>query len=122
MNSITTLIKKYQDLIKKETDYLASPEGQAAPEAQRLFATQKIMDWKGFVDNLEKVDNWIDVIDEPPEYYKIFLCLNKHHNLQCVAWRASDGDNDIYTIYQTNIIVRDITHWRPLPVNNFEEF
>jgi len=57
MNSITTLITKYQDLIKKETDYLASPEGQAAPEDQRLFATQKIMDWMEFVDELEGVSN-----------------------------------------------------------------
>lgn len=57
MNSITDLIEKYQGLIKAQTDYLASPEGQLSPEDQRMFATQKAFFYQGFVDELEKAQS-----------------------------------------------------------------
>lgn len=57
MNSITTLIEKYKALIKAETDYLASPEGQSTPEDQRMFATQKAFFYQQFVDELKIINN-----------------------------------------------------------------
>lgn len=59
--------------------------------------------------------NWIDINERLPTYYEpvLIICRNKH---QVVAWRASDGETDSYTIFDTNyIVVYEITHWQPLP-------
>jgi hypothetical protein len=59
--------------------------------------------------------NWIDINERLPTYYDpvLIICRNKH---QVVAWRASDGETDSYTILDTNyIVIYEITHWQRLP-------
>lgn len=57
--------------------------------------------------------SWIKVEEEKPEYYKLVLCY--WNNSFAVCWRASDGDNDIYTIAGTDNVILKITHWTHLP-------
>ena len=57
---------------------------------------------------------WIDINKKFPTYYEpVLIVLENKHQLVC--WRASDGENEIYTILDTdNIITDKITHWKPL--------
>lgn len=65
-------------------------------------------------DIKKETTDWINVMDEYPEYYKQVLCLNKEGK-HAVCWRASDGDNTIYTISHTDNIFNDVVKWKHLP-------
>ena len=55
---------------------------------------------------------------ERPEYYKLILCYGYtplySNKTMAVCWFAS-GKGDIYTIAGTDYIMKDVTHWMPLP-------
>lgn len=116
--NIQTLIGKYQGLIKAETDYLASPEGQSSPEDQRMFATQKAFFYQQFVDELEKVTPWISVKDSMPENCTDVLVNSKrewendspimqgHYDQKYSCWFCYELHEDEYA---------NVTHWQPLP-------
>lgn len=62
--------------------------------------------------------DWKSVAEEPPQYYGLNLCYSNNPSLSvsmAVCWRASDGENEIYTIAGTDIIFNNVTHWMPLP-------
>lgn len=111
MTNITTLIEKYQGLIKAETDYLASPEGQSSPEYQRIFATQKAFFYQGFVDELEKVNPWISVKDRLPDIDNQYIVCYKMPNENWYVYTT--GYSLSYRRFDTCNI--NITHWQPLP-------
>lgn len=128
MTNITTLIEKYQGLIKAETDYLASPEGQSSPEYQRIFATQKAFFYQGFVDELEKVDNWIDVNDNLPAEGKNVLVLGEQSGMNPQmggayvsiskrVWLPKIKIQSVSAHVDENdfAMMQYVTHWQPLP-------
>lgn len=61
--------------------------------------------------------NW-RTVDERPEYYKLILCYGYtpfySNKTMAVCWFAS-GEGDIYTIAGTDCIMKDVSHWMPLP-------
>ena len=56
---------------------------------------------------------WIDVKDRLPEYYKPVIVDDGEKLF--IAWRASDGDENYYTIYPTDLICKEPIKWMPLP-------
>lgn len=58
-------------------------------------------------------------VNDRPEYYKLILCYGYtplySNKTMAVCWYASDGENDIYTIAGTDWIMKDVSHWMPLP-------
>lgn len=69
-------------------------------------------------------NKWISVDGEEPRYYDVVLVWGKcdspgipERNEMYMAWRASDGEKDYYTIYPTNIILTDVYFWMNLPDN-----
>lgn len=61
-------------------------------------------------------DKWISVYDERPNYYSLKLCKNKDGKI-ALCWRASDGDNEFYTIAQTDLIFEDVCFWKDVNYN-----
>lgn len=61
-----------------------------------------------------KNDNWIDLKTSSPEYYKPVL-VNTNNGTCVVAWRANDGQKDIYTIDKTDVIIKGVCAWQCLP-------
>ena len=57
--------------------------------------------------------DWRTVEAEKPQYYGLNLCYG--NKSMAVCWRASDGDNDFYTIAGTDNIMQNVSHWMPLP-------
>lgn len=59
------------------------------------------------------------MVKDRPEYYKLILCYGYtplySNKTMSVCWLASDGENDIYTIAGTDWIMKNVTHWMPLP-------
>ncbi len=51
--------------------------------------------------------------DERPDYYRVVLLLLAD-NTEVRAWRASDGDNEIYTVWEEDTILDNnmIKGWR----------
>lgn len=64
----------------------------------------------------QPVEGWIDVEDRLPDYYKIVWVMNHYEPTKlAIAWRVSDGKNEFYTLFQSDEIWYNITHWMPLP-------
>ncbi len=59
-------------------------------------------------------EGWVRVETKKSVYYKPVVCESKNGN-HAVCWRANDGENDIYTINQTDIIFENVVKWSPLP-------
>jgi len=57
--------------------------------------------------------DWRTVETEKPQYYGLNLCYG--NKSMAVCWRASDGEEDIYTIAGTDTIMQNVSHWMPLP-------
>ena len=57
--------------------------------------------------------DWRTIENEKPQYYGLNLCYG--NNSMAVCWRASNGDDDIYTIAGTDKIMQNVSHWMPLP-------
>ena len=51
--------------------------------------------------------------DTPSYYHPVLVCYGGGY--YAVAWRANDGDNDIYTIHKTDVIINDVVSWCELP-------
>lgn len=63
-------------------------------------------------ERYESSVDWISIVNVLPKYYESVLCMNS--NSIAVCWRASNGEEDFYTIDGTDIIFDDVTHWLPL--------
>jgi hypothetical protein len=60
--------------------------------------------------------SWVNIEKELPDYYSV-VSIKLKDGKKVDAWRASDGDNNIYTIYGTDIVLSNdnIVKWRPNP-------
>jgi len=68
---------------------------------------------RAFGAGVEFAQRWISVDDELPNYYQIVLADNGKY--MAVVARVSDGDEEYYSIYGTDIIMSpDPIKWRPI--------
>lgn len=51
------------------------------------------------------------ITEELPDYYKVVEAVSPNYEKGLKVWRGSDGENDLWTIADTNIIVDAPTHW-----------
>lgn len=61
---------------------------------------------------VKEVNNWIRVEDQKPPYYTPIFIYNHYDSSWALAWYASDGDNGFYTVFGTDMIIYNITHWQ----------
>ncbi len=61
----------------------------------------------------ENKNGWISIYDDVPIYYKSYLCKN-HEGKIALCWRASNGDEDIYTICQSDTIFEKVIFWKDI--------
>jgi len=74
----------------------------------------KISDATAITSNGVLCADWKSVETEKPDYYALKLCISNNNSI-AVCWRASDGEEDIYTIGGTDNILINVTHWMDLP-------
>ena len=68
---------------------------------------------KAFKSGVEFAQRWISVDDELPNYYQIVLADNDKY--MAIVARVSNGDEEYYSIYGTDIIMSpDPIKWRPI--------
>jgi hypothetical protein len=60
--------------------------------------------------------SWISFEDELPEYYKV-VTIKLNNGKSVNAWRATDGEEMIYTVFKKNIVLRndEIVKWKYNP-------
>lgn len=63
----------------------------------------------------EPVNDWVSIKDGLPEYYKTVQVFDKGLRTSYNAWRASNGDDDYYTVTNSDFILPNPTHWQTLP-------
>lgn len=60
--------------------------------------------------------SWISINDDLPDYYQV-VTFKLKNGKQVNAWRATDGDEMIYTVFKKNIVLNteEIIKWRYNP-------
>jgi len=48
-----------------------------------------------------------------PNYYEVVWCYDQVTNRVHEAWLASDGDHLFFTIWKSDIVLSNVTHWMP---------
>lgn len=89
---------------------------QTIKRAANKFAEQFDDTWTAkasFYEGVKFAQKWIDNKKELPEYYQVILADNGEY--MSVVARVSDGDEEYYSIYGTDIIMSpDPIKWRPI--------
>lgn len=69
-----------------------------------------------FKEGVEFAQRWIDINKESPQYYQTVLADNGEY--MAVVAKVSDGNEEYYPIYGTDIIMSpDPIKWRPINMN-----
>jgi len=69
------------------------------------------------------MDKWVKIKDEAPQYYETVSIRQRDGHI-VNAWRASDGENDIYTVTGTDITLDCdmVIEWKPIPRYEYISF
>lgn len=55
---------------------------------------------------------WININVKEPNYYHS-VSVKTEDGTECIASRATDGDNEHYIIWESNIVLQSkVTHWK----------
>lgn len=61
--------------------------------------------------------NWIELNKQEPDYYTLNLVLADRRYY--IAWLASDGEENFFTVYGKDIIIKNVSHWCDLKLMKF---
>jgi hypothetical protein len=58
--------------------------------------------------------NWIPINERLPDLYQSVVTYSYSFGI-VVAWRANDGEKDLWTLSKYLLLIDTPTHWMPLP-------
>jgi len=67
------------------------------------------------VEEYKKLNGWVKVTPEQkPDYYQpVPVVCNQ--GCKHMVWRATDGEKDIWTVFETDLVINEPAYYYPLP-------